>query len=544
MSLLFYCPLLCSFRALVAGNKYHSCRDHSFPFLHVSRSELYHTDLLKNSSPSDSDLSVQFVLYPLLIGPGNICLFHAAQVWTERSSPIGRQHVIRCQTVTRETKSWVSHQQWNNPVTWRTGPLSPSGSNRSPFRRRHWPCFRFPHRHRCYVSPVYEGLNATAATVPIWADLFPRPSPLPPPLLALRERCSASWVCGPEAPQLLERLRQKHWAVLSKTETEHGHGNETVNCYLCLHLHPPPHTCVRAEHSTYLTALSFRASLSPLLEVRARCLFSASFSSVLLSSLRSTWVPTSRNGVRGQWCEISGTHCGQTSFYCMFSEHPGSSPLCCCPGRFVDMWDTETSSQTHLLSDILKGGGGYDREADEEDVGLGVAAGSQSVVVHLTCRGTHVSSHYQRTEQQSVCERKEADSSTVSGDGTPWNLHTFPPDINKHRSSKLMVFLITGWSTFGSSCSCGLHVHSLHPLIQWRIPSFSLRSDHISWPLSIMCPNEDRVYLQCQTAPERTAPRRSSLLTYSYQAPGRERERRDGRMNDTIHLMFDNNKWA
>lgn len=67
-------------------------------------------------------------------------------------------------------------------------------------------------------------------------------------------------------------------------------------------------TCVRAEHSTYLTALSSRASLSPLSGHRGRCLFFASFSMVLLSSRRSTCVPTNRNGVRGQWWEISGTH--------------------------------------------------------------------------------------------------------------------------------------------------------------------------------------------------------------------------------------------
>ena len=73
-------------------------------------------------------------------------------------------------------------------------------------------------------------------------------------------------------------------------------------------LFPCWRTWVRAEHSTYLTALSSRASFSPLSQVRARCLFLASFSRVLLSSLRSTWVPTSRKGVLGQWCEISGTH--------------------------------------------------------------------------------------------------------------------------------------------------------------------------------------------------------------------------------------------
>lgn len=67
-------------------------------------------------------------------------------------------------------------------------------------------------------------------------------------------------------------------------------------------------TCVRAEHSTYLTALSSRTSFSPLSGYRGRCLFFASFSIVLLSSRRSTCVPTNKKGVRGQWWEISGTH--------------------------------------------------------------------------------------------------------------------------------------------------------------------------------------------------------------------------------------------
>lgn len=75
------------------------------------------------------------------------------------------------------------------------------------------------------------------------------------------------------------------------------------------------HTCVRAEHSTYLTALSIEASFSPLSGCRGRCLFFASFSMVLLSSRRSTCVPTIRKGVRGQWCEISGTHCRERSSY-------------------------------------------------------------------------------------------------------------------------------------------------------------------------------------------------------------------------------------
>lgn len=55
----------------------------------------------------------------------------------------------------------------------------------------------------------------------------------------------------------------------------------------------------------------------------------------------------------------------------------------------LEMKDTETDSttQTHLLSDILKRGRRYNRETDKEDVGLRVAEGSQPVVVLLTCRG-------------------------------------------------------------------------------------------------------------------------------------------------------------
>lgn len=70
-------------------------------------------------------------------------------------------------------------------------------------------------------------------------------------------------------------------------------------------------TCVKAEHSTYFTALSSRTSFSPLSGYRGRCLFFASFSIVLLSSRRSTCVPTNKKGVRGQWWEISGTHWGK-----------------------------------------------------------------------------------------------------------------------------------------------------------------------------------------------------------------------------------------
>lgn len=67
--------------------------------------------------------------------------------------------------------------------------------------------------------------------------------------------------------------------------------------------------CVRAEHSTYLTALSSLASFSPCSKVIAFCFVLASFSIVAASSLKSIWVPTRRKGVLGQWWVISGTHC-------------------------------------------------------------------------------------------------------------------------------------------------------------------------------------------------------------------------------------------
>ena len=68
-------------------------------------------------------------------------------------------------------------------------------------------------------------------------------------------------------------------------------------------------TCVSAEHSTYLTALNSLASFSPASLESGFCLFFANLSMVATSSRKSICVPTSRNGVFWQWCEISGTHC-------------------------------------------------------------------------------------------------------------------------------------------------------------------------------------------------------------------------------------------
>merc|ERR1719384_814240 len=80
--------------------------------------------------------------------------------------------------------------------------------------------------------------------------------------------------------------------------------------------------CVRAEHSTYLTALSSLASLSPMSRLSGLCLFLASFSTVAASSRRSICVPTRRKGVFWQWWVISGTH-----FSLTFSKLEGDTTL-------------------------------------------------------------------------------------------------------------------------------------------------------------------------------------------------------------------------
>lgn len=51
--------------------------------------------------------------------------------------------------------------------------------------------------------------------------------------------------------------------------------------------HKQSHTCVRALHSTYFTALSSLASFSPCSADIGFCLFFASFSIVAASSLKS-----------------------------------------------------------------------------------------------------------------------------------------------------------------------------------------------------------------------------------------------------------------
>jgi hypothetical protein len=70
--------------------------------------------------------------------------------------------------------------------------------------------------------------------------------------------------------------------------------------------------CVKAEHSTYLTAPSSRAIRSPSSRLTGAILCFASLSFTELSSLRSTCVPTIRHGTPGQWWCTSGNHFSRT----------------------------------------------------------------------------------------------------------------------------------------------------------------------------------------------------------------------------------------
>lgn len=80
--------------------------------------------------------------------------------------------------------------------------------------------------------------------------------------------------------------------------------------------------CVRAEHSTYLTAFNSLANFSPCSIDIGFCLFLASFSTVPTSSRKSTCVPTKRNGVFWQWWVISGTHWKSSVYLLSFACPP------------------------------------------------------------------------------------------------------------------------------------------------------------------------------------------------------------------------------
>lgn len=65
---------------------------------------------------------------------------------------------------------------------------------------------------------------------------------------------------------------------------------------------------VNAEHSTYLTAPSSLANLSPESKLIGLCFCLANFSITAGSSLKSFCVPTIKQGTPGQWWCTSGNH--------------------------------------------------------------------------------------------------------------------------------------------------------------------------------------------------------------------------------------------
>jgi len=67
-------------------------------------------------------------------------------------------------------------------------------------------------------------------------------------------------------------------------------------------------TWVSALHSRYWAALISCANFSPCFDVIGFSFDFCNFAKVAWSSRRSICVPTSKNGVFGQWCDISGAH--------------------------------------------------------------------------------------------------------------------------------------------------------------------------------------------------------------------------------------------
>ena len=73
--------------------------------------------------------------------------------------------------------------------------------------------------------------------------------------------------------------------------------------------------CVNAEHSRYFTLETSFAICKPCAVVIGAIFFSFSFSTVSLSSRKSTFVPTRIIGVFGQWWLTSGYHFARTFSY-------------------------------------------------------------------------------------------------------------------------------------------------------------------------------------------------------------------------------------
>ena len=59
---------------------------------------------------------------------------------------------------------------------------------------------------------------------------------------------------------------------------------------------------------------------------------------------------------------------------------------------------------THLLGDVFKGVWAVDREADEQNVGVGVGEGAETVVILLACAGERAGARAVQTSCIPQCE--------------------------------------------------------------------------------------------------------------------------------------------
>jgi hypothetical protein len=111
----------------------------------------------------------------------------------------------------------------------------------------------------------------------------------------------------------IERTLVKHILELrdASVRASHVHGRDGRTPF-----------CVKAEHSTYLTAPSSLARRSPASWGTGRCFCLLSLSRTVLSSLKSICVPTMRQGTPGQWWWTSGNH-----FSFTFSKEAGEVTL-------------------------------------------------------------------------------------------------------------------------------------------------------------------------------------------------------------------------
>lgn len=136
-----------------------------------------------------------------------------------------------------------------------------------------------------------------------------------------------SRTCCPNAPTVFAQSMEHFLAFFplpSFSRLAGGSRAATIACiqvsyikHLASQLHTSSNTsfslyCVRAEHSTYLTAPSSLAMRSPSSFFTGAILCFASFSLTFPSSRRSTCVPTIKHGTPGQWWCTSGNHFSRT----------------------------------------------------------------------------------------------------------------------------------------------------------------------------------------------------------------------------------------